>query len=325
MAHVYADLVAQYTETTGTGSYALTAAVANRRTFGAVLSNGDTTDYQVTGVDAAGSAAWEVGVGTYAASGATLARTTIRASSTGSAISWGPGVKTVTMVQAAWSIVAKSPDGSVSIPGIGNESLRVVPNNNAVNYAQITGGTTGNSVTWMSTGADAAVYANYAVKGAGAHTFCTADSTAQFQVRHTASANRYITLTGSNGGSPAIGTNGGSLKLEPATGVTEISGNVAATGGFAGTYLFLNGVNQHYIYDDGDKSIGFRINSGATAVAYFALEANAPDNGAVLRASGGPLYLRGAGGRINVLGIPTSSAGLASGDLWNDAGTLKIA
>jgi hypothetical protein len=30
-------------------------------------------------------------------------------------------------------------------------------------------------------------------------------------------------------------------------------------------------------------------------------------------------------GKINVAGIPTSSAGLATGDLWNDGGTLKVA
>jgi hypothetical protein len=32
-----------------------------------------------------------------------------------------------------------------------------------------------------------------------------------------------------------------------------------------------------------------------------------------------------AGGRINFQGLPTSSAGLQAGTLWNDAGTLKVA
>ena len=31
-----------------------------------------------------------------------------------------------------------------------------------------------------------------------------------------------------------------------------------------------------------------------------------------------------ASGVINMSGMPTSSAGLASGDLWNDGGTVKI-
>ena len=29
--------------------------------------------------------------------------------------------------------------------------------------------------------------------------------------------------------------------------------------------------------------------------------------------------------RVNIANLPTSSAGLASGDLWNDGGTLKVA
>jgi len=32
-----------------------------------------------------------------------------------------------------------------------------------------------------------------------------------------------------------------------------------------------------------------------------------------------------AGGRINFQGLPTSSAGLPAGTLWNDSGTLKVA
>jgi hypothetical protein len=35
------------------------------------------------------------------------------------------------------------------------------------------------------------------------------------------------------------------------------------------------------------------------------------------------LYVGGA--TINFANLPTSSAGLAAGDLWNDSGTLKIA
>lgn len=208
MAHVYADLVAQNTETTGTGSYALTTAVANRRAFGAVLSNGDTTDYQVTGVDASGTAAWEVGVGTYATSGATLARTTIRASSTGSAINWGPGAKTVTMVQAAGSMVARSPDGTLSLPyttyvggGAGAESLRVIP---------ITG------------------------------------------------ANRCVTMTGSNGGDPTIGTSAGNLNLYPASGV-----------------VYIGGVSSPYLSAyDGTRFVNFGVDSTNTTKSAFLNSSN---------------------------------------------------
>lgn len=54
----------------------------------------------------------------------------------------------------------------------------------------------------------------------------------QVRITSTASATRYITLTGSNGGSPAIGTSGGDLNLAPATGIvlTTASGNTAIYG-----------------------------------------------------------------------------------------------
>lgn len=147
MSHKYFDLVAQYTETTGTGAYTLMAAVANRRTFGSVLSNGDTTDYKVEGVDNAGSPAWEVGVGTYATSGTTLGRTTIRSSSTGSAINWGTGLKTVTMVQAAGSIVSTTPTANrIKASGI-TPANGAVPIGNGTDFTVATLTGTSNQVT----------------------------------------------------------------------------------------------------------------------------------------------------------------------------------
>jgi hypothetical protein len=30
------------------------------------------------------------------------------------------------------------------------------------------------------------------------------------------------------------------------------------------------------------------------------------------------------GSKLSIVGLPTSSSGLSSGDIWNDSGTLKI-
>jgi hypothetical protein len=30
------------------------------------------------------------------------------------------------------------------------------------------------------------------------------------------------------------------------------------------------------------------------------------------------------GSKLSIVGLPTSSAGLSAGDIWNDGGTLKI-
>ena len=91
MALVISDRVKETTNTTGTGTYTLGGAVTGFETFTANLSDGDTTYYACTD-----NTDFEVGLGTFTASGTTLARTTILASSnSGSAVNWGAGTRTV--------------------------------------------------------------------------------------------------------------------------------------------------------------------------------------------------------------------------------------
>lgn len=90
------DRVKETTTTTGTGTYTLAGAVTGFLAFSTV-GNGNTCHYCVeNGTD------WEVGLGTYTASGTTLARTTILASSnSGSAVDWGAGTKNVFLTAPA--------------------------------------------------------------------------------------------------------------------------------------------------------------------------------------------------------------------------------
>ena len=91
MALVISDRVKETTTTTGTGTLTLGGAVTGFETFTANLSDGDTTYYACTD-----NTDFEVGLGTFTASGTTLARTTILASSnSGSAVNWGAGTRTV--------------------------------------------------------------------------------------------------------------------------------------------------------------------------------------------------------------------------------------
>src|SRR5210317_705134 len=91
MALVISDRVKETTTTTGTGTLTLGGAVTGFETFTANLSDGDTTYYACTD-----NTDFEVGLGTFTASGTTLARTTILASSnSGSAVDWGAGTRTV--------------------------------------------------------------------------------------------------------------------------------------------------------------------------------------------------------------------------------------
>lgn len=87
---VFADRVQESTPTTGTGDYALGGALVGYQSF-AVVGDGNECYYGATdGVN------WEVGLGTYAIAGPTLARTAILASSNGgAAVSWALGNKAI--------------------------------------------------------------------------------------------------------------------------------------------------------------------------------------------------------------------------------------
>ena len=96
MALVLKDRVKETTTTTGTGTYTLAGAVTGFEAFSSV-GDGNTTYYACTdGTD------FEVGIGTYTASGTTLARTTIlQSSNSDSAVSWSSGTKTIFCAQPA--------------------------------------------------------------------------------------------------------------------------------------------------------------------------------------------------------------------------------
>ena len=115
MALVIADRVRETTTTTGTGTITLAGAVTNFETFTANLSNSDTTYYSI--VDNT-NGDFEVGLGTFTASGTTLARTTIIASSnSNSAVNFGSGTKDVFITIPASKMIVKDASGNVSIDG----------------------------------------------------------------------------------------------------------------------------------------------------------------------------------------------------------------
>jgi hypothetical protein len=103
MALVVKDRIQETTTTTGTGTLTLLGAVTGYQSFAAV-GNANTTYYTI----ASTSAEWEVGIGTYTASGTTLARTTILASSNaGSAVNLSAGTKNVFVTYpAGYSVTA---------------------------------------------------------------------------------------------------------------------------------------------------------------------------------------------------------------------------
>lgn len=92
MALVLADRVQETTTTTGTGTVTLAGAVTGYQTFAAV-GDGNSTYYTIAGQS---GSEWEVGIGTYTASGTTLSRTTVISSSnSGSLVTFSAGTKNV--------------------------------------------------------------------------------------------------------------------------------------------------------------------------------------------------------------------------------------
>jgi hypothetical protein len=92
MALVLKDRVKETTATTGTGTVTLAGAASGFQSF-AAIGDGNQTYYVIS--DAA-TGDWEVGIGTYTASGTTLSRTTVLSSSNaGSLVPFAAGTKDV--------------------------------------------------------------------------------------------------------------------------------------------------------------------------------------------------------------------------------------
>ena len=93
MALTLNDRVKQVSTTTGTGTITLGITPSGFQSFTDGLSDGDTTYYSIVNTES-GVTEWEVGLGTYTASGTTLARTTVYTSSnSGSLVNFGAGDK----------------------------------------------------------------------------------------------------------------------------------------------------------------------------------------------------------------------------------------
>jgi hypothetical protein len=92
MAFVLRDRVQETTTTTGTGTLTLGGAVLGYQTF-AAIGNANTTYYTIS---SSTSSEWEVGLGTYTASGTLLSRDTVLSSSNaGSLVVFSAGTKNV--------------------------------------------------------------------------------------------------------------------------------------------------------------------------------------------------------------------------------------
>lgn len=155
MPLVLADRVRETTTTTGQGTVTLAGVVTGFQSF-SVVGNGNTTYYTIAGQ---GTSEWEVGIGTYTASGTTLSRDTVLASSAGAPTktNFSAGTKDVFVTYTAARSV--NVDGtSIDTFGLGaaqgdilyasgsDNFVRLAKDTNATRYLANTGTT--NNPAW---------------------------------------------------------------------------------------------------------------------------------------------------------------------------------
>ena len=194
MALVLKDRVKETTTTTGTGTYTLAGAVTGFEAFSSV-GDGNTTYYACTdGTD------FEVGIGTYTASGTTLARTTIlQSSNSDSAVSWSSGTKTIFCAQPAEKAVFLNASDNIELA----DDEKIV----------------------LGTGGDLEIFhdgSNSIIKAAGTGNI---ELTGRTQVKNV--NGELMADFVQNGATKFYHDN--SLKLETASGGISVTGEVAAT------------------------------------------------------------------------------------------------
>jgi hypothetical protein len=134
MPLVVKDRVKVTTATTGTGTLTLGAAAAGFQSF-SVIGDGNTTYYTIVDLVAG---TWEVGIGTYTASGTTLARTVVlESSNSGNLVNFGSGDKDVFVTYPAERAVIGGM-GYIENAALITQSSTINAGNNAISGGPVT-------------------------------------------------------------------------------------------------------------------------------------------------------------------------------------------
>lgn len=122
---VFFDRVMESTTVTGTGDITPTGTFAGFRTFGSVMTDGDTFDYSIFAVDGDGAPTgdWEVGTGTWNAG--VIERTAVQSSSNAdAAVNFSAGDKHVLLTVSAATLGA--PSGGITVARLFKQSASLV-------------------------------------------------------------------------------------------------------------------------------------------------------------------------------------------------------
>lgn len=157
--------------------------------------------------------------------------------------------------------------GQASLGGTaGAEALRAVTTASAVNWVQVAGSATGSGVSIGAAGTDANIQFNVNSKGSGGVYFF-GQGVQQFAIIPTASATRSITVTGSNGGNPTIGTSAGNIALSAALAPSTTLGII---GTVAGDNANAGSVGEHPTANTLTTSLTTGTPANATSISLTA-------------------------------------------------------
>ena len=315
MPLVIADRVRETSTTVGTGTFTLAGVVPSYQSF-AAIGNGNTVYYTIVNQSAD---EWEVGIGTYTASGTTLSRGTVLSSSNGgSLVNFGAGTKDVWGDYPAGKAVTT--DTLAYPPVIGNttpnaatfttltateqtslggaagaESFRATSVASAVNWVQAAGAITSGAPFLSSQGADTNIAIGVTSKGTSAINFLTNNGNQrQAQITHTASAVNFVQVTGAaTGGAPILSSQGSDTNVGLFL-TTKGTGSVRITnsGSVSSPALSL-GANNRGFYDV-SGAIGVvgggweqaRFGTVGNTVNYWNISGSATNTAPVLNVAG---------------------------------------
>ena len=245
MALVVKDRVKEQTSTTGTSTLTLGGTTTGFQTF-SVIGDGSTTYYAIVhqSLDE-----WEVGLGTYTASGTTLSRDTILDSSnSGSTVNFSAGTKDVFVTYSADKAIYRDASGNVSVTFATSAT-------NATNAVSATFATSATNATnaVSATFATSATNASYALSATNAN-FATSATEATTAITAVSATNASYALSATNANfatSATYATDAGNAvsatfaaSATNATNAVNLAGGtVSATTGTFSTSIKVGGVS----------------------------------------------------------------------------------
>lgn len=326
----FVNLVAGTSDTTGTGAYSVDGSVTRRRPLT------DLTDATQYAFLAEMGSDYELFLGTYTASGTTISRDSIlESSNSDAAVNWGAGTKTLSVVATAAMLTALATNHTAVVDDSGGAVV-------AFDHDTSTELTDGSSLLarWKNNGT---LKASFDKDG---HLVCAdqyfLDLGAGFVVFNYGAifgaslgiANNTLTLNASSGAGEAyVHPNTGAaaklilglqaMLIDAKGGELRLGGNHAVqtgsnrTNNIGGATLITSG--------DGNVSAGAAKDASSGDITIRPGTARAAGNTGDIIFERGTVGGTGAKGNIMMADLPTSSAGLPTGALWNDSGTLKVA